>query len=155
MAAGPVAYGGQFGSYLPIAYGLRDILTFVDVQDYNSPPLQGIDGEIYQSHTVDYHAALTELLLHGFDVDGNPKYRFPAMPPQQVAVGFYTDYDTPELITRSMRYLLSGNVPAGTHYRFAHSSGYPDLLGAMFWTIDDDRNRQGRFSGPVGDLLHR
>ncbi len=54
-------------------YALRDMLAFVDVQDYNTPPLEGLDGEIYQSHTVDYFAATMELLLHGFDVGGNPQ----------------------------------------------------------------------------------
>ena len=48
IPAGYASYGGQFGSYLPLLYGVRDILSFVDVQDYNTPPLQGLDGEIYQ-----------------------------------------------------------------------------------------------------------
>ena len=52
------------------------ILSFIDVQDYNTPPLEGLDGEIYQPGTVDYHAAMTELLLHGFNVGGDPKQFF-------------------------------------------------------------------------------
>ena len=70
IPGGYPSYGGQFGSYLPLIVGLRDILSFVDVQDYNTPPLQGLDGEIYQSHSIDYHAAMTELLLRGFNVGG-------------------------------------------------------------------------------------
>ena len=41
IPSGYPSYGGQFGSYLPIAYALRDILSFMDVQDYNTPPLRG------------------------------------------------------------------------------------------------------------------
>ena len=45
--AGMQAYGGQFGSFLPVIYGTRDILSFVDAQDYNTPPLEGLDGNYY------------------------------------------------------------------------------------------------------------
>ena len=48
IPSGYPSYGGQFGSYLAITYAIRDILTFMDVQSYNTPPLQGLDGEIYQ-----------------------------------------------------------------------------------------------------------
>ena len=48
IPAGYPSYGGQFGSYLAITYAIRDILSFIDVQDYNTPPLEGLDGEIYQ-----------------------------------------------------------------------------------------------------------
>lgn len=41
--AGMQAYGGQFGSLLPIIYATRDILSFVDAQDYNTPPLEGLE----------------------------------------------------------------------------------------------------------------
>ncbi len=77
IPAGYPSYGGQFGSYLAITYAIRDILSFIDVQDYNTPPLQGLDGEIYQPGTVDYHAAMTELLLHGFNVGGDPAALLP------------------------------------------------------------------------------
>ncbi len=83
IPSGYPSYGGQFGSYLAITYAIRDILSFMDVQDYNTPPLQGLDGEIYQPGTVDYHAAMTELLLHGFNVGGDPQHFFPPMPAEQ------------------------------------------------------------------------
>ena len=59
-------YGGQFGSYVPIIEGVRDILSFTDTQDYNCPPIEGLDGEYYMPGSVDYHAAATEQFLHGF-----------------------------------------------------------------------------------------
>ena len=52
----------------------------MDVQSYNTPPLQGLDGEIYQPGTIDYHAAMTELVLHGFNVGGEPKAVFRTAP---------------------------------------------------------------------------
>ncbi|MGH9668009.1 MAG: glycosyl hydrolase family 18 protein, partial [Bryobacteraceae bacterium] len=52
IPAGYPSYGAQFGSYLAITYAIRDILSFIDVQDYNTPPLEGLDGEIYQAGSV-------------------------------------------------------------------------------------------------------
>ena len=154
MPAAHSVYGGQFGSFLPLAYALRDILSFVDVQDYNTPPMEGLDGEIYQSHTVDYHAALTEMLLRGFNVGGDPRYFFPPLPANQVAVGFLTDYETPRVVAQAMRYLITGTPSAGDHYKLHRTAGYPGLIGAMFWTIDDDRLRDYPFSSVVGPQLH-
>jgi chitinase len=147
IPAGYPSYGGQFGSYLPIAYAIRDILTFMDVQDYNTPPLQGLDGEIYQPGTVDYHAAMTELVLQGF-------HGFPPMPANKVAVGFLTGDTTPEIVSQAMAYLITGKAPAGTKYKLRKQSGYPGMIGAMFWTIDADRRGNYKFSNVIGPQLH-
>jgi chitinase len=154
IPSGYPSYGGQFGSYLPIAYALRDSLAFMDVQDYNTPPLQGLDGEIYQPGSVDYHAAVTELLLQGFAVGGDPKHFFPPMPPEKIAVGFLTGDTTPSVVSQAMEYLITGKAPAGTKYKLRKSSGYPGLIGAMFWTIDADRRGNYKFSNVVGPQLH-
>jgi len=147
IPAGYPSYGGQFGSYLPITYALRDILSFVDVQDYNTPPLMGLDGEIYQPGTVDYHAAMTELLLQGFR-------DFPGMPAEKVAVGFLTTDTSPEIVSEAMQYLITGKAPSGTRYKLRKKGGYPRLIGAMFWTIDADRRGNYLFSNVVGPQLH-
>jgi chitinase len=154
IPSGYPSYGGQFGSYLAIAYAVRDYLSFIDVQDYNTPPLQGLDGEIYQLGTVDYHAAMTELLLHGFNVGGDPAHFFPPMPADKVAVGFLTGDTTPTIVSQAMNYLISGKAPAGTTYKLRKPSGYPGMIGAMFWTIDADRRGNYNFSNVVGPQLH-
>jgi chitinase len=154
IPAGYPSYGGQFGSYLPIAHALRDMLTFMDVQDYNTPPLQGLDGEIYQPGTVDYHAAMTELVLHGFDVGGDPKQFFPPLPPEKVAVGFLTGDTTPAIVSQAMDYIITGKTPAGIGYKLRQAGGYPGMIGAMFWTIDADRRDNYNFSNLIGPQLH-
>jgi chitinase len=154
IPSGYPSYGGQFGSYLAITYAIRDILSFIDVQDYNTPPLQGLDGEIYQPGSVDYHAAMTELLLHGFNVGGDPRQFFPPMPADKVAVGFLTGDTTPTIVSEAMDYIVSGNAPAGTSYRLRKSTGYAAILGAMFWTVDADRRGEYEFSNIVGPQLH-
>ena len=154
IPSGYPSYGGQFGSYLAIAYAIRDILSFIDVQDYNTPPLQGLDGEIYQPGTVDYHAAMTELLLHGFNVGGDPKHFFPPMPADKVAVGFLTGDTTPTIVSQAMHYIITGQAPAGIKYKLRNTKGYPGMIGAMFWTIDADRRRNYDFSNVIGPQLH-
>jgi chitinase len=154
VPSGFPSYGGQFGSYLPIIYAIRDILSFVDVQDYNTPPLQGLDGEIYQPGTVDYHAAMTELLLHGFNAGGDPRHFFPPAPASKVAVGFLTGDTTPEIVSQAMDYIITGKAPAGTRYRLRKPSGYPAMIGAMFWTIDADQRSNYKFSNVIGPQLH-
>lgn len=154
IPAGAVTYGGQFGSYLPLAYGLRDILSFVDVQDYNTPPLEGLDGEIYEAATANYHAAMTELLLHGFAVGGDRNEMFPAMPADKVAVGFLTGYEQPPTEHQGIDYLVTGKKPADITYPLANPAGYPGLLGAMYWTIDSDRRENYKYSNDLGPLLH-
>jgi chitinase len=154
IPAGYPSYGGQFGSYLPIAYALRDILSFIDVQDYNTPPLEGLDGEIYQAGSVDYHAAMTEILLQGFPVGGDRTRLFPPIPADKVAVGFLTGDTTPAIVSDSMEYLITGRAPAGTRYQLRKPAGYPGMLGAMFWTIDADRRANYAFSNVIGSQLH-
>ena len=176
IPAGYASYGGQFGSYLPLTYALRDILSFIDVQDYNTPPLEGLDGEIYQAGSVDYHAAMTELLLQGFNVGGNPKQFFPPLSADKVAVGFLTGDATPTEVSQAMDYLITGKRSGGTidetgpptlrrageklsrpytiTYELRRPSGYPGLIGAMFWTIDADRRDNYAFSNVIGPQLH-
>ncbi len=154
IPAGYPSYGGQFGSYLPITYALRDILSFIDVQDYNTPPLEGLDGEIYQAGSVDYHAAMTELLLEGFNVGDDPEDFFPPMPADKVAVGFLTGDTTPTVVSQAMDYIITGKAPAGSQYKLRQPAGYPGMIGAMFWTIDADRRENYQFSNVVGPLLH-
>ncbi|HEY9126053.1 MAG TPA: glycosyl hydrolase family 18 protein [Acidobacteriaceae bacterium] len=158
IPAGFGTYGGQFGSYLPLVWGLKDILTFVDIQDYNTPPLNGLDGEIYASNSVDYHAAVTELLLQGFYPGSGSTGKkqgefFPGLPPEKVAVGFLTDYNTPEIVDAAMQWLITGKAPAGAKYKLQRTGGYPELIGAMFWTIDDDRREGFRYSQRIGAEL--
>jgi chitinase len=154
LPAAYVSYGGQFGSYLPILWGIREILSFVDAQDYNTPPLEGLDGEIYQLGSADYHSAMTELLLHGFQVGRDSRQVFPPVPADKVAVGFLVGATTPEIVSEAMDSLIMGKRAPGTAYKLRKPGGYSSLVGAMFWTIDADRIDDYRFSNQVGPQLH-
>jgi chitinase len=152
--AGYPGYGGQFGSYLPLIEAIRDILSFVDTQDYNCPPIQGLDGEYYMPGSVDYHAAATELFLQGFDVGRNRRHHFDPLPPDKVIIGYLNSDTTPQIVAESMRMLVTGRSDLPTKYKLLQPGGYPTFSGAMFWTIDADRREEYRYSNSVGPLLH-
>ncbi len=158
--AGMQAYGGQFGSFLPVIYGTRNILSFVDAQDYNTPPLEGLDGNYYFPGHADYHVALSEMLVHGFPVGGDANVLFPPIPPEQVAIGLpatptsarnYTEIPD---IENALRYLIEGKPYPGAQYKLRRPSGYPAFKGAMFWAINADRSNNYQMSNAVGQLLH-
>src|SRR6185437_15980599 len=127
--AGMQAYGGQFGCFLPVIYGTRDILSFVDAQDYNTPPLEGLDGNYYFPGNADYHVAMSEMLVHGFPIGGNPKDFFPPLPPEKVAIGLPAtptsarNYTEIPAIEDALRYLIEAKPFAGAEYRLRRSSG--------------------------------
>jgi len=97
---------------------------------------------------------MTELLLQGFNVGGDPKQFFPPMPAGKVAIGFLTGDTTPNIVSQAMDYIITGKATAGTKYKLRNPAGYPGLIGAMFWTIDADRRGNYNFSNAVGLQLH-
>jgi chitinase len=158
--AGMQAYGGQFGSFLPVIYGTRDILSFVDAQDYNTPPLEALDGNYYFPGRADYHVALSEMLLRGFLVQGNAKAYFPPLPPEKVAIGLPAtptsarNYTEIPAVEDALRYLVEGKAYAGVYYQLRQPRGYPRFLGAMFWAINEDRRNNYQMSNAIGPFLH-
>ena len=126
----------------------------MDVQDYNTPPLEGLDGEIYQAHTVGYYAATTELLLHGFPVAGNAKEYFPGLRERQVVTGFLVNYADPAKVSAAMHLLISGKSTSVRGYHLLNPKGYGKFRGAMFWNIDDDWADNNKYSSVLGPQLH-
>ncbi len=153
-SAAGAGYGGQFGSYVPIIEGIRDMLAFTDTQDYNCPPVQGLDGEYYMPGSVDYHAAATEQFLHGFFVGHDPKHWFAPLPADKIVVGYLNSDTTPQIVHETMNALITGKSPLMKHYTMQKAGGYPSFLGPMFWTIDADRRESYRYSNDVGPELH-
>ena len=83
-------FGGQdprAGAYLPVIYALRDDLTVLHVQDYNSGPIMGLDNQYHTMGGADFHIAMTDMLLTGFPVAGNPAACSPRCAQDQVAFG--------------------------------------------------------------------
>jgi chitinase len=151
-------YAGTAGAYLPVIFGTQDILSYVYVQDYNTGTRFGLDNTIYTEGTADFHVAMTEMLLQGFPVAGDPGNFFPALQPQQVAFGVTaTSSDTgltsnPDLMN-ALNYLITG-TSFGGQYVLRNPAGYPGFSGMMVWSINWDASNTLSLSSAIGPFLH-
>ena len=129
------------GAYLPVIHALRDDLTLLHVQDYNSGPITGLDDQYHTMGSADFHIAMTDMLLTGFPVAGDKDHVFPPLKPSQVAIGLPASnnagggYTTPADVNSALNCLTKGSdcgayTPHGT---------WPDLRGLMTWSINWDK----------------
>ncbi|MFD0665486.1 chitinase [Thermocatellispora tengchongensis] len=134
------------GSYLPVIHALRDDLTLLHVQDYNSGPIMGLDNAYHTMGTHDFHVAMTDMLLAGFPVAGGAA--FPALRPDQVAIGLPAapwagnGFTTVAEVQKAFDCLAKGANcgpyrPRGT---------YPGLRGLMAWSVNWDSYNSREFS---------
>ena len=140
-------YGTAFGGYLPILYGLRDLLTFVHVQYYNTGSQNALDDKIYGQSTADFIVAMTDMLLKGFPVARNAANFFPALRQDQVAFGLPATgngaapaggYVTPADVTKALNYLVKGISYGG---QYVLNTTYPNLRGIMTWSVNWDKSQ--------------
>ncbi|MET9955700.1 glycosyl hydrolase family 18 protein [Streptomyces sp. NPDC006339] len=144
-------WGGQdprAGAYLPVIHALRDDLTLLHVQDYNSGPVMGLDNQYHSMGGADFHIAMTDMLLTGFPVAGDTTRVFPALRPDQVAIGLPASPQagnghTPPAEVNKALDCLTRKTNCGT-YR-THGT-WPALRGLMTWSINWDRFHQQEFS---------
>ncbi|HEY1016590.1 MAG TPA: carbohydrate-binding protein [Herpetosiphonaceae bacterium] len=145
VQGGYANYGGIWGGYLPLIYGLRDKLTYIHVQHYNTGSIEALDGRAYSQGTADFQVAMSEMLLQGFPVGRNANNVFPALRPDQVAIGLPASpsgasggYTTPANVQKALDYLYKGQSFGGT-YVLRKPGGYPQFRGVMTWSINWDR----------------
>ncbi|TVZ79417.1 chitinase [Streptomyces sp. BK340] len=143
-------WGGQdprCGAYLPVIHALRDALTLLHVQDYNSGPIMGLDNQYHSMGGADFHIAMTDMLLTGFPVAGDADNVFPPLRPDQVAIGMPAStnagngYVAPSEVTKTLDCLTKktncGSYP--TH------GTWPALRGLMTWSVNWDRYSSWEF----------
>ncbi|MFI1651737.1 chitinase [Streptomyces avidinii] len=144
-------WGGQdprAGAYLPVIHALRDDLTLLHVQDYNSGSIMGLDNQYHSMGGADFHIAMTDMLLTGFPVAGNTARVFPALRPDQVAIGLPATtnagngHTSPAEVNKALN-CLTKKTDCGT-YR-THGT-WPGLRGLMTWSINWDRFGGWEFS---------
>ncbi len=139
VQGGMSAFGGIWGAYLPIIDALRDRLSILHVQLYNSGSMYGIDGGIYTQGTADFIVSQTEALLQGFTTGGGA---FTPLPASKVAIGLPAcssaaggGYVPPSVLAAAVDYLLGTGPQPGNYTR---TSTYPTLRGLMTWSINWD-----------------
>ncbi|MFI8266115.1 chitinase [Streptomyces sp. NPDC085665] len=144
-------WGGQdprAGAYLPVIHALRDDLTLLHVQDYNSGSIMGLDGQYHSMGGADFHIAMTDMLLTGFPVAGDAARVFPPLRPDQVAIGLPATtnagngHTSPAEVTRALD-CLTKKTGCGTYQ--THGT-WPALRGLMTWSVNWDRFGAWEFS---------
>lgn len=144
-------WGGQdprAGAYLPVIHALRDDLTLLHVQDYNSGPIMGLDNQYHSMGGADFHIAMTDMLLTGFPVAGNTARVFPPLRPEQVAIGLPATPNagnghTPPAEVAKALDCLTKKVSCGGYQ--THGT-WPALRGLMTWSVNWDRFGGWEFS---------
>ncbi|MFJ9551727.1 chitinase [Streptomyces erythrochromogenes] len=144
-------WGGQdprAGAYLPVIHALRDDLTLLHVQDYNSGPIMGLDNQYHSMGGADFHIAMTDMLLTGFPVAGNTARVFPALRPDQIAIGLPATanagngHTSPAEVTKALN-CLTKKTDCGSYP--THGT-WPGLRGLMTWSVNWDRFGGWEFS---------
>ncbi|MFE5189382.1 chitinase [Streptomyces sp. NPDC056628] len=137
-------WGGQdprAGAYLPVIHALRDDLTLLHVQDYNSGPIMGLDSQYHSMGGADFHIAMTDMLLTGFPVAGDANNVFPPLRPDQVAIGMPATPNAgnghvpPAEVTKTLD-CLTKRTNCGS---YATHGTWPALRGLMTWSVNWDR----------------
>jgi chitinase len=138
-------WGGQdprAGSYLPVIYAMRNDLTVLQVQDYNSGSIMGLDNQYHSMGGADFHIAMTDMMMAGFPVAGNTANMFPALREDQVAFGAPSSisagngYVAPAGIQQAVNCLVKGTDCGGYTPR---SGTNPNFRGLMTWSINWDK----------------
>ena len=140
-------YGGtsggdnRTGSYLPVIHALRDSLTVLQVQNYNSGPVMGLDNQYHNMGGADFPIAMGDMLKAGFPV-ANTGQTFPGLRDDQIAVGLPAavsagnGYIAPTTVQQALNCLARNQNCGGYTLRGGAS---PAIRGLMTWSINWDR----------------
>jgi chitinase len=140
-------YGGngtgdnRTGSYLPVIHAMRDALTVLHVQDYNSGPVMGLDGQYHNMGGADFHIAMTDMIKAGFPVSTTGQ-TFPGLREDQIAFGLPAaisagnGYTAPSAVHDALNCLTRNQSCGGYTLRGGTS---PALRGLMTWSVNWDR----------------
>ncbi|WP_083449839.1 chitinase [Luteipulveratus mongoliensis] len=144
MAPQTIDMQSPTGSYFNLALQIKDILTVVNMQYYNSGSMLGCDGQVYSQGTVDFITALACIQLQNGLRPDQVGLGLPAGP--RAAGGGVVD---PAVVNQALDCLASG-TSCGS---FKPSQTYPDIRGAMTWSINWDIANGGGFAETVGGHL--
>ncbi|GAB3879052.1 glycoside hydrolase family 18 protein [Kibdelosporangium lantanae] len=155
-------YGGagggdnRTGAYLPVIHAMRDDLTVLHVQDYNSGPVTGLDNQYHTMGDASFHIAMTDMLKAGFTVAGTG-IRFPGLRPDQIAFGVPAavsagnGYISPAQNQQAVTCLARGQNCGSYTLRGGAS---PDFRGLMTWSINWDRYYNWEFQNAMDPFLN-
>ncbi|WP_171163961.1 chitinase [Streptomyces sp. I05A-00742] len=132
-------------SYFKTALNIKDILTVVNTQYYNSGSMLGCDGKVYSQGSVDFLTALACVQLEGGLAPSQVGLGLPASPR-----GAGSGYVAPSVVNNALDCLAKG-TGCGS---FRPPRTYPDLRGAMTWSTNWDASNGNAWSDAVGPHVH-
>ncbi|WSY19081.1 glycoside hydrolase family 18 protein (plasmid) [Embleya sp. NBC_00896] len=130
--------------YFKTALAIKDILTVVNTQYYNSGSMLGCDGKVYSQGSVDFITGLACIQLEGGLAPAQVGLGLPASPR-----GAGSGYVSPTVVNNALDCLAKG-TGCGT---FKPTKTYPGLRGAMTWSTNWDALNGNQFSNTVGPHL--
>ena len=145
MAPQTIDMQSTSNAYFQTALNVKDILTVVNMQYYNSGSMLGCDGKVYSQGSVDFLTALACIQLQGGLSPSQVGLGVPASPS---AAG--SGYVSPTVVNNALDCLTAG-TGCGS---FKPSKTYPDLRGAMTWSTNWDAAAGSAWSGAVGPHVH-
>ncbi|MER5572156.1 chitinase [Streptomyces massasporeus] len=145
MAPQTIDMQSTSNSYFQTALNIKDILTVVNMQYYNSGSMLGCDGKVYSQGSVDFLTALACIQLEG------------GLAPSQVGLGLPAStrgagsgYVSPTVVNNALDCLAKG-TGCGS---FKPPRTYPGLRGAMTWSTNWDATAGNAWSNAVGPHVH-
>ncbi|WP_432090188.1 chitinase [Streptomyces sp. NRRL F-5630] len=145
MAPQTIDMQSTSAEYFKTALNVKDILTVVNMQYYNSGSMLGCDGKVYSQGSVDFLTALACIQLQG------------GLAPSQVGLGLPAStrgagsgYVAPSVVNNALDCLSKG-TGCGS---FKPSTTYPALRGAMTWSTNWDATAGNAWSNAVGPHVH-
>ncbi|MFE7810650.1 chitinase [Streptomyces sp. NPDC057433] len=145
MAPQTIDMQSTSNSYFRTALNVKDILTVVNMQYYNSGSMLGCDGKVYSQGSVDFLTALACIQLEG------------GLDPSQVGLGLPAStrgagsgYVSPTVVNNALD-CLTRATNCGS---FKPSKTYPALRGAMTWSTNWDATAGNAWSDAVGPHVH-
>jgi len=126
--------------YFQLALNIKDILTVVNTQYYNSGTMNGCDGNVYAQGTEDFLTALACTQLKG---GLNPNQVGLGLPASQAGAG--SGYQDPANVTKALDCLATG-ANCGS---FTPPQTWGAIGGAMDWSINWDAANGYTFANTV------
>ncbi|MFI5732464.1 chitinase [Kribbella sp. NPDC051587] len=131
--------------YFKLALAIKDILTIVNVQYYNSGAMNGCNGQVYSQGSVDFITAQACIMLQN------------GLRPDQVGLGLPASsraagsgYVSTTIVNNALDCLAKGTNCGA----FKPSTTWPTLRGAMTWSTNWDALNGNAFANQVGAHVH-
>ena len=151
VQGGYANFGGIWGAYLPLIHALRNDLTVLHVQHYNTGSITGVDDVEYYPSSADFHVALSDMMITGFAAGRDPSNFFPGLRADQVAFGLPATAGAAgsgQTDAAAVHRALDCLIKLSNCGSYRPARAHPDFRGLMTWSINWDRFGAGAFSRP-------